>query len=117
MPASSPFVFLICPPLRFDLCAFDGATNVQKAGEVLSKHFPRMTCIHGAEHVVSLFLGDVFALPQLKMLVSFYNRLRNIFGSTRHSPADMFRKQSQSHNGGVPLGFIKIAETRMGGVL
>ena len=74
-----------------------------------------MTCIHGAEHVVSLFLGDVFHLPQLKMLVSFYNRLRNFFGSVRHSPAAMFRKQSKAHNGGAAIGFIKIAETRMGG--
>lgn len=76
-----------------------------------------MTCIHGAEHVVSLFLGDVFHLPQLKMLVSFYNRLRNFFGSVRHSPAAMFRKQSKAHNGGAAIGFIKISKTRMGGVL
>ena len=56
-----PYYYVIL--FRFDLCAFDGASNVQKAGQVLSQHYPRMTCIHGAEHVVSLFLGDVFHLP------------------------------------------------------
>ena len=59
------------------------------------------------------FLGDVFHLPQLKMLVSFYNRLCNFFGSVQHSPAAMFRKHSKAHNGGVAIGFIKIAETCM----
>ena len=100
---------------RFDLCAFDGASNVQKAGAILSTHFPRVTCIHGAEHVVSLFFDDVFKLEHFNVLVLLHNRLRNYFGSVRHAPAAMFKKHSKAHNNGIALCFIKIAETRMGG--
>ena len=74
-----------------------------------------MTCIHGAEHVVSLFFDDVFKLEEFDLLAQFHNRLRNYFGSVRHSPAAMFRQHSKDHNNGIPLSFIKIAETRMGG--
>ena len=38
-----------------DLVFFDGASNVQNAGELLKVKFPRITVGHGAEHVVSLF--------------------------------------------------------------
>ena len=38
-----------------DLVIFDGASNVQKAGKILEERYPLITCIHGAEHVVSLF--------------------------------------------------------------
>ena len=97
------------------MCAFDGASNVQKAGAILSIHFPRVTCVHGAEHVVSLFFNDVFKLKELSVLVQYHNRLRNYFGSVRHAPSAMFRKHSKDHNKGISLSFIKIAETRMGG--
>ena len=100
---------------RFDLVAFDGASNVQKAGRILSIVFPRVTCIHGTEHVLSLFFDDVFKLPELDMLGSLYSSLRNKFGSVRHSPAAMFKEYSKSHSNGVALNFIKMSDTRMGG--
>jgi hypothetical protein len=34
--------------------AFDSAFNVQKVGEIMAQHFPRVTVIHGAEYVVSI---------------------------------------------------------------
>jgi len=43
-----------------DLLLFDGASNVQKAAQLVSVAYPRITVIHGAEHVVSLFFKDVF---------------------------------------------------------
>ncbi len=43
-----------------DLVLFDGASNVQNAGELLKVKFPRITVGHGAEHVVSLFFSDVY---------------------------------------------------------
>ena len=43
-----------------DLVFFDGASNVQNAGELLKVKFPRITVGHGAEHVVSLFFSDVY---------------------------------------------------------
>ena len=73
------------------MVAFDGASNVQKAGAVISVNFPRVTCIHGAEHVVSLFFDDVFKLEEFDVLVQLHNRLRNYFGSVRHAPSAMFR--------------------------
>jgi hypothetical protein len=43
-----------------DLVLFDGASNVQKAGRILAIHHPRITVVHGAEHVTSLFFKDVY---------------------------------------------------------
>ncbi len=37
-----------------DVFIFDGASNVQKAGEVLMARFHHSFCFHGGEHVVSL---------------------------------------------------------------
>ena len=42
-----------------DLFYFDGALNVQKAGEVLMARFPCSFCFHGGEHVVSLFFSSI----------------------------------------------------------
>jgi hypothetical protein len=43
-----------------DLLLFDGASNVQNATKLVSVTYPRITNIHGAEHVVSLFFKDIF---------------------------------------------------------
>lgn len=45
-----------------DLAFFDGASNMQKAGAIMEAKFPRMTCLQGAEHVVSLFFKDIFSV-------------------------------------------------------
>ena len=58
-----------------DLLYFDGASNVQKAAEIISKHFPRCTVLHGGEHVVSLYFSDIFHLDQFKMLIKFHARV------------------------------------------
>jgi len=42
-------------PNTVDLALFDGAANVQKAGEVLAALYPWISVLHGAEHVMSLF--------------------------------------------------------------
>jgi hypothetical protein len=41
-----------------DLILFDGASNAVKAGKILATHFPHISVVHGAEHVVSLFLKE-----------------------------------------------------------
>jgi len=61
---------------KIDLVAFDGASSVQKAGDILEVHYPRVTIIHGMEHVVSLFFSDVFKLPQMAVLVIVHRKLR-----------------------------------------
>jgi len=52
-----------------DTFFFDGASNVQKAGEVLSVHYPRAVCLHGAEHVISLYFADISKLPPIKVSI------------------------------------------------
>ena len=99
-----------------DLVFFDGASNVQNAGQILQAFNPRITVGHGAEHVVSLFFSDVYnKVPQFKQLSEFCKKVRNIFGSVRHIPKAIFEQHSRQHNHGIYLGFIKPSECRMAG--
>lgn len=56
-------------PLKIhtDLFFFDGAGNMQKGGEVLTAKYPRAYCLHGGEHVVSLFFSDISKLMPIKV--------------------------------------------------
>ena len=79
-------------PGVIDLVFFDGASNVQNAGEILRAYNWRITVGHGAEHVVSLFFSDVYTtVPEFKRLSNFANKVHNIFGSVRHSPSAILR--------------------------
>ena len=42
-----------------DAFFFDGASNVQKAGEILVAKFPHSFCFHHGEHVISLFFSSI----------------------------------------------------------
>jgi hypothetical protein len=101
-----------------DLVLFDGASNVQNAAKLVSITYPRITVIHDAEHVVSLFFKDKFTkMPVFQCLSQFLKRCRNIFGSTCHSPHAIFKKHSNMHNNCIYIGFIKISECHMAGEL
>jgi hypothetical protein len=50
-----------------DVFFFDGASNVQKAGEVLTAKYPRSFCFHGGEHVVSLFFSSISRIAEVKV--------------------------------------------------
>ncbi len=50
---------------------FDGASNVQKAGEIMRQHCPSATVEHGAEHVVSLIVEKFIMLPCFKEVTKF----------------------------------------------
>jgi hypothetical protein len=56
-------------PLKIhtDVFYFDGASNVQKAGEVLVARFPRSFCFHGGEHVVSLFFSSISKIKPIQV--------------------------------------------------
>ena len=43
---------------------FDGALNIQLAGELLKMHYPKISVMHGVEHTVSLF-SRMFPKSQL----------------------------------------------------
>ena len=99
-----------------DLALFDGASNVQKAGEILAAKFPQITVIHGAEHVISLFYDDVFKIPEFLLLKKFNRMLYKFFGSgSMHLPYALFQKQSKAHNNGKAVGFLRSSDVRMGG--
>lgn len=95
---------------------FDGASNVQKAGRVIEARYPQVSVLHGIEHVVSLFFSDVCRLPFVKFLILNYRRVYRVFGSgAMHGPYAMFQKHSQTFNGGVKIGLVRAADTRMAG--
>ncbi len=60
---------------------FDGASYVQKAGQVLMAKFPRTFCFHGGEHVVSLFFSSIAKIAPIKVLILKTCRFYNVFGS------------------------------------
>ncbi len=64
----------------FDLIAFDGAANVQKAGALIEQHFPRCTVIVGIEHTVSLLFGKVMAVRPMQEMCQFAKLVSNVFG-------------------------------------
>ena len=101
-----------------DLMLFDGAGNVQKSGEIQAGTYPRLYCVHGAEHVVSLFFGDVFRQPYMAGFFSIAKRAYNVFGSgARHGPYAIFQGFSKAHNKGRNIGLIRAAGTRMAGAV
>jgi hypothetical protein len=55
--------------LSVDIVLFDGAANVQKAGRIFEAKYPRVTCVHGAAHLLSLFFSDFFK-AKLRMLLT-----------------------------------------------
>jgi hypothetical protein len=101
-----------------DLVLFDGASNVQNAAKLVSITYPRITVVHGAEHVVSQFFKDIFTkMPVFHFLSQFLKRCRNIFRSTHHEPHAIFKKHSIMHNNHIYIGFIKISKCCMAGEL
>ena len=52
---------------HFDLIAFDGDANVQKAGMLINQYFPSCFVIVGLEHTVSLLCGKVCTLTLVKV--------------------------------------------------
>ena len=84
-----------------DLVLFDGASNVQKAGEIIGARHPRVSCLHAAEHVVSLVFSDIAKLWQVNVLVGIYRKAFAVFGSgSMHGPYAIFQTHARQHNDG-----------------
>ena len=99
-----------------DLCLFDGAANMQKAGEVLGALYPRISCLHGAEHVMSLYFNDIFKIPEICIFMKLCKLMYKHFGSgAMHAPYAIFQKFAKDHNHGKNIGLVRAADTRMGG--
>ena len=99
-----------------DLIFFDGAKNVQAAGRMLEISFPRLSCLHGAEHKSSLFFHDFSAVPVIKDTIKRRNRIYMVFGSgTFHSSHAVFTEHAKSFNNGKDIGLLRATDTRMAG--
>jgi hypothetical protein len=95
-----------CPGI-VDLVFFDGASNVQNAGQILQAFNPRITVGHGVEHI-----GTSCHYSSLTFITRY---LSSKSCSVRHIPKAIFETQSKQHNHGIYLGFIKPSECRMAG--
>ena len=71
------FQMRVLDPQRqyFDLIAFDGASNVQKAGKMIEQFFPRCSVITGIEHTTSLLFGKVMSLWPMKEMHLFAKKV------------------------------------------
>jgi hypothetical protein len=100
----------------FDLALFDGASVVQTAGICLQFIYPRISVIHGAEHVVALFCSNLLQKTEVGKLVRVYRILYKYFGQgCTHMSYAQFKNHSCIDNNQRPIGLIQAAETRMGG--
>ena len=99
---------------RVDLVLFDGASNVQNTGKILMEKYPRITSVHGADHVVSLFFSDFSKTNCGKCWARIYRHVYTWFGVSHHAPYALFMKYSKLING-RKIGLIRPAGTRMGG--
>ena len=56
-----------------DFVLFDGATNVQNAGNIVAIRYPRITVLHVTEHVVSLLFKDFYEnIPEVALLRNYF---------------------------------------------
>ncbi len=96
-----------------DVFFFDGASNVQKAGQILMAMFPRTFDFHGREHVVSLFFSSIAKIRPIKLLILKTCRFYNVFGSgANHAIHAQFIAQSALANKGKQVGLLHGAGTR-----
>ncbi len=109
---------------------FNGAKNVQKAGDVITAACPRAFSFHGGEHVLSLFFSDIARIGQIRVrnfLYQFFTevlltllqslilktcRLYNVFGSgASHAMYAQFKAQASHFNKGKRIGLLRGAGT------
>ncbi len=69
-----------------DVFFFDGALNIQKAGELLMAKYPCSFCFHGGEHVGSLFFLSIAKIKPIKVCVVVVA----IWHETNNSPLFVF---------------------------
>ena len=98
-----------------DVIMFDGASNVQLAGELLKIRYPKITVMCGVEHTVSLFFNDVSKIPVVNQMISAHKAIYNLFGSgIYHKPHYIFKSKSyEFHNRNI--GLFSGNDTRMAG--
>ena len=75
-----------------DVVIFDGASNVQLAGELLKIHYPNISVMRGVEHTVSLFFNYVSKIPVVNQIIAAHKAIYNLFDSgIYHKPHSIFK--------------------------
>ena len=78
-----------------DIFMFDGASNVQLAGELLKIHYLEIAVMRGVEHTVSLFFNDVSKTPVSNQIMTSHKAIYNLFGSSiYHKYHSLFKSKS-----------------------
>ena len=122
---------------KIDLFIVDGASNVQKAGQVVEVVFPRVSVLHGSEHCLSLTFTDIAKIPAIKvstitcgndytvstianivrllqLLILKTSRIYRVFGSgSFHAPHAQFQDAVKTANKGRAANLLRAAKTRM----
>jgi hypothetical protein len=60
---------------KADIIFFDGGSNFQLAGRIIEAEFPRVTVVHGLEHVLSLVFEDIAKIPFVRVSALQYLNL------------------------------------------
>ena len=84
---------------------FDGASNVQLAGELVKLHYPNISVMRGVEHTVSFFFNDVSKIPVANQMITYHKAIYNLFGSgIYHKPHSISKSKSyEFHNRNIGL--------------
>ena len=92
---------------------FDGASNVQLAGELFQIRYPKITVMRGFEHTVSLFFNDVSKIPVVNQMITAHKAIYNLFVSgIYHKHHSIFKSKSYDfHNSNI--GLFSGNDTRM----
>ena len=99
-----------------DCVYFDGAGNVQQAGNLLTLWYPRITVLYGIEHGIALFFKDISTFPVVKDVIYRRNRLYMVFGyGVYHSSHAIFQDKAKQFNNGKKIGLLRASPTRMAG--
>ena len=84
---------------------FDGASNVQLAGELFQIRYPKIKVMRGVEHTVSLFFNYVSKIPVVNQMIRAHKEMYNLFVSgIYHKPHSIFKSKSYDfHNRNIGL--------------
>ena len=96
---------------------FDGASNVQLAGELLKIQYPKISVMRGVEQTVSLFFNDFSNIPVVNQMITAHKAIYSLFGSgTYHKSNSIFKSKSyEFHNRNI--GLFSGNDTIMAGYL
>jgi hypothetical protein len=99
-----------------DCLYFDGGSNFQLAGKILQAQYPRISVLHGVEHLSALFFSDIAKHPEVKDMIQVYRIIYGVFGNgSHHKPHAILKGEAKKANNGREIGLIRAADTRMAG--